>query len=215
MGVRTTFFPSLEFLDFAFSVFWIVFVINAVNFTDVCDGLVGGISTITFLVIGFWVPQFMIFCVLMSGVTAGFLFFNLHKASIFLGDAGSHLLGFLIAALGIFGGNKLHIIDAGVWMSLIAAVPLFELLFLTVVRMQKGKNITHGSPDHFSLRLQKAGFTRLQIVGMACLVTTITTTIACLFRTFDLGFKIGSVAFIIILFAFIWRYLLRWDLDKK
>ncbi|HRI19981.1 MAG TPA: MraY family glycosyltransferase [Panacibacter sp.] len=214
MGIRTSFFPSVV-LDFSFSVFWIVAVINAVNFTDVCDGLVGGISAVTFFIIGILVPQFMVFCFLISGATVGFLFFNLHKASIFLGDAGSHLLGFLIATLGILGGNKLHLIDAAVWMSFIAAVPIFELLFLTVVRYQKGMNVTHGSPDHFSLRLQKAGFTRLQIVGMACLVTAASVTIGCLFRSMELWQKISSVVFILVLFIFVWRYLLRWDLSKK
>ncbi len=214
MGIRTSLFPSV-ILDFAFSVFWIVSVINAVNFTDVCDGLVGGISAVTFFLIGILVPQFMVFCFLISGATVGFLFFNLHKASIFLGDAGSHLLGFLIATLGILGGNKLQLVDAAVWMSFIAAVPIFELLFLTVVRYQKGMNVTHGSPDHFSLRLQKAGFTRLQIVGMACFLSAITVSIGCLFRTMELWQKIASVVLVVSIFVFIWNYLLRWDLNKK
>ena len=212
-GLQTSLF-NLFFADFLFSVFWIVLVVNALNFTDVCDGLVGTICVITFLTTGILIPDLRLFCFLISGVTLGFLFFNLPKASIFLGDAGSHLLGFLLAALGIFRSKFLGMPDAAMWLLLLASVPLFELLFITTIRIYKGKPWWKGSPDHFSLRLQKAGLTRLQIDLLAGGISAFMVIIACSFSLFDLRIKFASVIFIIIFYAVAWKYLLKWEVQK-
>jgi UDP-GlcNAc:undecaprenyl-phosphate/decaprenyl-phosphate GlcNAc-1-phosphate transferase len=212
-GLQTSLF-NLVFADFLFSVFWIVLVVNALNFTDVCDGLVGTICAITFLTAGILIPDIRLFCFLIAGVTLGFLFFNLPKASIFLGDAGSHLLGFLLAALGIFKSKFLSMPDAAAWLLLLPSVPLFELLFITTVRIYKGKPWWKGSPDHFSLRLQKAGLTRLQIDLLAGGISALMVVIACLFPLFDLRVKFTSLIFIIIFYAVAWKYLLRWEVQK-
>ena len=148
LGLQTNMFP-LQFIDFIFSVFWILFIVNALNFTDVCDGLVASICAVTFLITGILSPESRLFCFLIAGATTGFLFFNLPKASIFLGDAGSHLLGFLLAAAGIMGSNDLPFSDAVIWMLLLSTVPVFELLFITAVRIKKGKPWYKGSPRSF------------------------------------------------------------------
>ncbi len=209
-GLRTTLF-HIPFVDFIFSVFWIGLVVNALNFTDVCDGLVGTICTVSFFIIGFFKPELRIFCFLIAGTTAGFLFFNLPKASIFLGDAGSHLLGFLVAAVGIYGSQNAPAIDAIAWLMLIASVPLFEFLFITLIRIKKGLPWWKGSPDHFSLRLQKGGFTRMQINIMAGAGSAVVVTIACFFAAFALWGKIAAVLLITLLYAIAWNFLLKWD----
>jgi UDP-GlcNAc:undecaprenyl-phosphate GlcNAc-1-phosphate transferase len=212
-GLQTSLF-NMFLADFLFSVFWIILVVNALNFTDVCDGLVGTICVITFLTAGILIPDLRLFCFLISGVTLGFLFFNLPKASIFLGDAGSHLLGFLLSFLGIFRSKFLLMPDAAAWLLLLSSVPLFELLFITTVRIYKGKPWWKGSPDHFSLRLQKAGLTRLQIDILAGGISALIVIIACSFPLFDLPIKFAAMTFIIIFYAIAWKYLLRWEVQK-
>jgi len=213
LGLQTSFF-NISFVDFIFSVFWILLIVNALNFTDVCDGLVGTICVISFFIIGFLTPELRIFCFLIAGATAGFLFFNLPKASIFLGDAGSHLLGFLIAAIGIFGSHDAAATDAGAWLILIASVPLFELIFITSVRIKKGLPWWKGSPDHFSLRLQKGGFTRMQINGIAGGVSALMVSVACFFSTFDNWIKVTALLIIFLMYAIAWKFLLKWEVNK-
>ncbi|MDG1462474.1 MAG: MraY family glycosyltransferase [Gammaproteobacteria bacterium] len=138
---------------------WIVVVINAVNLTDVCDGLVGGLALIGFITIAALAPDLALPALAGAGACAGFLVWNAPPARIFLGDAGSHLLGFLLSAFGI------QAISTDPWcnwpiMLLIAGVPLFELALLIIIRLKKGIPWWQGSPDHFSLRLQAAGLSR-------------------------------------------------------
>lgn len=153
-------------LDFTLSAFLILTWVNAVNLTDVCDGLVGGLAAIAFLGLfaigGFSNPV----SALAAVACCGFLVFNKPPASIYLGDAGSHLLGFLLAAISLenmdSGGWKV-----GVGTVMCSTVFFFELIFLVVVRAFKGLPWWRGSPDHFSLRLQAGPFTRWQTVLLA------------------------------------------------
>ena len=81
LGLRFTFF-NIPLLDFIFTVLWIVIIVNAVNLTDVCDGLVSGLCIIIFII-----PTFLILLSFVWGYYIqcynGFLFFNFPKASIF------------------------------------------------------------------------------------------------------------------------------------
>lgn len=166
---------GLASLDAALSWFWITTLVNAFNFTDVCDGLLGSISAVTFIALALLDPPSAPVALTASAACVGFLVFNRPPATIFLGDAGSHLLGFLAAAITlafVARGNASAGSSGGVAITsslllvasaiLVVAVPLFELSFLTIVRIRKGLPWWKGSPDHFSLRLQAAGFSRAQ-----------------------------------------------------
>lgn len=209
LGLRFIFFNT-PLLDFIFTVFWIVIIVNAANLTDVCDGLVSGLCVIVFIIPTFFNPELSSFGIIISGVTMGFLFFNLPKASIFLGDAGSHLLGFLLAALCILGFPHTHsIISKLSWMIFLPGVMLFELIFLTIVRVSKGLPWWKGSPDHFSLRLQSAGFNRIQTDIIAWGVCILLVVTAC-----SLPYAIISIQYVLLismlfLLFLIWRYLLK------
>ena len=174
LGTKATI-TGLAALDAALSWFWITTLVNAFNFTDVCDGLLGSISAVSFIALALLDPPSAPLALTASAACLGFLFFNRPPATIFLGDAGSHLLGFLAAAITLAfvarGGSSSGGVAASAATSpllliasaiLVVAVPLFELSFLTIVRMKKGLPWWKGSPDHFSLRLQAAGFTRTQ-----------------------------------------------------
>jgi UDP-GlcNAc:undecaprenyl-phosphate GlcNAc-1-phosphate transferase len=149
-------------VDTLVSMLWIVTVVNAMNFVDVCDGLAGGLALVMLLALAAFGGSTSLVLIAGAGAVAGFLVHNLPPARVFLGDAGSHLLGFWLAAASLLGA-KAH----GAWpwwpaMLLLLGVPLFETAFITVVRYRKGLPWWKGSPDHFALRLQAVGFSRWQ-----------------------------------------------------
>ena len=160
-------------VDGGLTIAWIVLVVNAVNVTDVCDGLVGGIAVVAFLGWTVIAPASAPLALLLAGATLGFLWFNRPPASVFLGDGGSHLLGFGLAVLPCFAAPRTAWWPLAPQAALMIGPFLFESVLLIVVRRRKGLNWWQGSPDHFSLRLQGAGLSRAQtdavaVAGMLC-----------------------------------------------
>jgi UDP-GlcNAc:undecaprenyl-phosphate GlcNAc-1-phosphate transferase len=152
------FFP--HWLDIALSFFWILTVINALNIIDIMDGLaasVGAISALTIFVISLYTNDFLISILAISLAAAllAFLKFNWAPASIYLGDAGSMILGLIIGSLAMMVQytryNKLAFISG----LFVLGIPLFDLTYVVVLRIIKGKIPFLGSPDHFALRLRK------------------------------------------------------------
>ena len=214
LGVRTHMFQQ-EILDFLFSWFWILFVVNAVNFTDVCDGLAGSICCVTFFTVGVFFHDVRIFCFLISASTFGFLFFNSPKASIFMGDAGSHMLGFLLAATGFMKSHELLFFDAAIWLVLLASLPAFELLFITMIRITKRVPWWKGSLDHFSLRLQAGHFSRWQIDIFSAVISAVVVGVACVLNFLDAWLKISLLVLITGGYAIFARILLRWEAKPR
>jgi UDP-GlcNAc:undecaprenyl-phosphate GlcNAc-1-phosphate transferase len=165
-------------VGWAVSVGWVILVVNAMNVTDVCDGLVAGLCVIGLAVAGVADPDVRLLAAVTAGATLGFLALNRPPASIFLGDAGSHVLGFLVAALGVTDFRTHPTPDAACLAGLIAAVPLFEVGLLVVARRRKQLPVWRGSPDHFSLRLQALGCTRFETDGAAWIAAALAGLIA-------------------------------------
>lgn len=97
---------ALGWFSYPFSVLWIVFIINAVNLLDGLDGLAGGISLITiagFLLLTVFNEQvyLMYLALAMAGAILGFLRYNYRPASIFMGDVGSLMLGYVLACFSV------------------------------------------------------------------------------------------------------------------
>ena len=151
-----------SFASVLISILWILTLVNAYNFIDVCDGLAAGVGAIGLAALAFGNAAGGIYPLAACGATLGFLSFNVPPASIFLGDAGSHMIGFLAAAFSISFVREGHLWPRGAEAMLISGVPLFELVFITSVRLCKHRPWWRGSADHFSLRLQAIGLTRLQ-----------------------------------------------------
>jgi UDP-GlcNAc:undecaprenyl-phosphate GlcNAc-1-phosphate transferase len=152
-------------IDAAVACLAAIILMNAANLADVCDGLVGGLGAIALGALA--VAADSLTLGLAAASLLAFLLFNLPPASIFLGDAGSHLVGLLLS----FGALAVIERDgalAGGLISLLAtAVFIFELVFLAAVRARKGLPFWRGSPDHFSLRLQAGPFSRRQTVAIS------------------------------------------------
>jgi len=155
----------------AITIIWIIVVTNAINFMDNMDGLAGGVAAIAaglFMIATIVNHQWFIAGVLalLAGALAGFLVFNFPPARIFMGDAGSLVVGFLLAVLTARTTfwdptNTEFALGSGwyaVFMPIVVlAIPLYDLTVVTLIRLKQGKSPLVGDQQHFSHRLVQRG----------------------------------------------------------
>lgn len=166
-GIQTTFMPN-DFLNIIVTVLWVVGITNAFNLLDNMDGLAAGvalIATAMFIVITAVQGQFfsaMILCI-FAGAVLGFLRHNFHPARIFMGDAGSLFIGFILASLSITSSyvvpesaSLLPVLIPVVVLSL----PIFDTLSVILIRLREGRPLFVGDRRHFFHRLVDLGMSR-------------------------------------------------------
>jgi UDP-GlcNAc:undecaprenyl-phosphate GlcNAc-1-phosphate transferase len=157
-GVQVQLGPA--WLNVAVTLLWVVGITNAMNLLDNMDGLSGGIAMIAaifFTLLAALSNQYLVgaLAATLAGASAGFLFYNWNPAYIFMGDAGSLFLGFLLAAVAIklrFPSNSITV----TWMIplLVLAVPIFDTSLVFISRLRRGQNpLTTPGKDHISHRL--------------------------------------------------------------
>ena len=161
-GVRVTFF-DMAAIDLILTVGWVVAITNSLNLLDNMDGLTSGtaaIASFTFFGIAAWRGDYAVagLSLGVAGASLGFLRHNFPPARIFLGDAGSLFLGFMLAALAL----KLDLIgQSGAVRAavpiLILGVPIFDMILVILARTQAGRPIHQGGTDHSSHRLTHMG----------------------------------------------------------
>jgi UDP-GlcNAc:undecaprenyl-phosphate GlcNAc-1-phosphate transferase len=162
---------DLPLLSWGLSAVWLIGVANALNFLDTEDGLAAGVaaSCCPALFAVAWLngrPQAALFTAALFGGTLGFLRYNapLPAARIYLGDAGSLMLGLALASLAMIGSytskNDLAVIILG--------VPCFELGLTMAARWRRGVPVYYGSPDHVAKRLEKAGLSKRRTLMLHC-----------------------------------------------
>jgi UDP-GlcNAc:undecaprenyl-phosphate GlcNAc-1-phosphate transferase len=171
------------------TVLWIGAITNAFNFLDNMDGLSAGVAavcTAAFLVAALSIQQWFVAAslALLLGSLLGFLCFNFAPASIFMGDSGSLLIGLLLGSLTVRTtylqpGEKL---GAG-WYSIFApvivlAVPLYDLVVVSAIRICRGKSPFVGDTNHFSHRLVARGMSRRTAVLCLYLISAATAIAA-------------------------------------
>lgn len=165
-----------ETIDVIISFLWIVGIINAINLIDGLDGLAAGVSFISaigFLVVGIMVNDRFIIMMssLLAGAVLGFLFYNFYPAKIFMGDAGSTLLGFSLAIISLHV-PKYSVNKASLYVPiLILAVPIFETGVSILRRSLKKRNIFEADRGHTHYKLMDMGFSQKGTVGIIYLVS--------------------------------------------
>jgi UDP-GlcNAc:undecaprenyl-phosphate GlcNAc-1-phosphate transferase len=147
----------------------IVAVMNVVNFTDGADGLAAGVCTIaagTFAIIALSLNRDAagVLAALTAGAAVGFLWHNFHPASIFMGDAGSNLLGLLLACVAIQGVLKTAAVVALFFPLLILAVPALDATFVVAKRIKYGRPVYSADRWHFHHRFTNIGFSQRRTV---------------------------------------------------
>lgn len=152
-------------LNGVITIAWVIGITNAVNFLDNMDGLSGGVAAIAslfFLLLAILNRQILVgsLAAAMLGASLGFLLYNFNPASIFMGDAGSLFIGFVLAAVGIklrFPENN----DAVTWMVpvLVLGLPIFDTTLVVISRLRRRVPFYVGGKDHSSHRLVRLGLT--------------------------------------------------------
>jgi UDP-GlcNAc:undecaprenyl-phosphate GlcNAc-1-phosphate transferase len=167
----TLFIPDVAF-SYAVTVLWVLTVVNAFNFMDNMNGLCAGLGVIgawQFAVIAAADGQYLVALIafLTCGALAGFLPYNFPNARAFLGDAGSHLVGYLLAVLAIlphFYTKQNPRPLAVLTPLLVLAVPLADLAWVVIQRTLAGKPFYIGDTNHLSHRLVRTGLSRPRAV---------------------------------------------------
>jgi len=187
-GVRITLFVHSALFSYAITVLWILTVTNALNFMDNMNGLCAGLGVIGagwFAVIAAAAGQYLVALIALVGAGAllGFLPHNFPRASAFLGDAGSHLVGYLLAVLSIlphFYSRKNPEAFAVFKPLLILAVPLVDLVWVVMLRWRMGRPFYVGDNNHLSHRLIRRGWSRPRAVLFIWLLAAVTGALALL-----------------------------------
>ena len=181
--VRAGFFDVVA-LDLALTVVWVVVVTNALNLLDNMDGLASGVTAIAslaYFAIAAANGDYLVggLAAALAGASVGFLRYNFPPARIFLGDAGSLLLGFLLASLGLLLDLQVEsdLLRIGAQV-LILGVPVFDTAFVIVSRLRGRRPVTVGGTDHSSHRLLGAGLSRRQVALVVYAVQAVCSTIA-------------------------------------
>jgi len=184
----TLFVPSVTF-SYVITILWLLTIMNAFNFMDNMNGLCAGLGAIgawKFAVFANAEGEYLvaIIALLTSGALLGFLPYNFPNARAFLGDAGSHLVGYLLGVLAILphfytakNPNPLAVLTP----LFVLAVPLADLACVVITRTLNRKPFWIGDTNHFSHRLVRAGFSRTQAVLILWLAATLVGLVACSF----------------------------------
>ena len=182
-----------------------VALMNACNFLDNMDGILGGIALVCGL--GFLLaargaaPAAAVLAAATAGAAAGFLAYNVHPARIFLGDAGSHAIGFLLAAILLLTLPDAMPLRTGYALLLIIGYPLFDLAFVTVMRLRAGRPVWSPGKDHTTHRLnrlvQSPRWTAILVYGLAA--TTAAAGVLVLRRPDPLALVVAAASLVLLL----------------
>ena len=197
-------FPNYSILSIPVTLLWVILVTNSFNLLDNIDGLAGGIAGIaafmlfisSFGVINHAATGVMnqaatggtglagtgVYGLILAGAVFGFLPYNFNPAKIFMGDSGSMFLGYSLAIISIVETNR-HIASLATIMFipvLILSVPIFDTIFVTILRLTRGKKIFEGGKDHTSHRLVALGLSQRKTVLLFYFISIVFGVIAVL-----------------------------------
>ena len=205
-GVRIEFVNNY-YISVALTYLWIIGITNAFNLSDNMNGLsagIAGISAVFFGVIAYMDGQPIISAVsfALAGSTFGFLKHNFPKASLFMGDAGSLVLGYALAVIAIMGKWTTYIWTTSLMVPiLVLGYPIFDTALVSVIRILERRSIFQGGKDHSSHRIALLGFKRyktvLVIYGI-CVILGL-TAVAVTKTHWRIGIALGAAVLVLML----------------
>ncbi len=191
-GVYVHHFPFIgiesipDYIGKPLTVVAIVGMINALNLSDGLDGLAGGEALISLVAIAYLAFYFNSALILTIAAVAiggifGFLRFNSHPARIFMGDAGSQTLGFLLAVLAVYLTQQVNpLVSPGVAL-LLLGLPVIDSLVVFYIRAKRGDSLVVATKDHLHHRLLALGFYHYESVMVIYSIHIILVVSAILF----------------------------------
>ncbi|MDD5154966.1 MAG: MraY family glycosyltransferase [Candidatus Omnitrophica bacterium] len=187
-GVKTQIVYIGDIPNILITLFWVLGITNAFNHLDVMDGLAGGTAAIislafVFLSILSQDIKIIILALSLVGAILSFLIYNLPPAKIYMGNSGSHLLGFVLASVALIISyapmeKKIALLSP----ILILGLPIFDTAFLILMRIKKDKSIFKKSNDHMALRFLKKGYSKYRTLsvmlgyGLLCSISGVALT---------------------------------------
>jgi UDP-GlcNAc:undecaprenyl-phosphate GlcNAc-1-phosphate transferase len=195
------------------TVIWLVGLMNVVNFSDGVDGLAAGlcaIDGIAFSVIAFdlGVGPAGILAALTAGASLGFLFYNFHPASVFMGDSGANLLGYLLGCAAVIGSLKTNAVVALVVPLFVLAVPFLDTGFVVAKRLKYRRKPWSADANHFHHRMARIGFSERKTVAYLYVWSLLLAAVAVALRFipyhhdnpsyFRLGWSLVMIAIVLI-----------------
>lgn len=205
-------FTNNFYIDFIVTIIGIIFMINAMNILDILDGLSSGITIIILLSLililsNFNETTYLLFSTIYIVALLSFLVFNFNPASIFMGDSGSTVLGLVIAIVFINTYNQSDEISHKLSSLIALSVPIFEVIYVSILRLKKGMSPMKGSKDHFALRKRIMGHSVKESVLLSYGVTFLTLITS--YIVYDLSLtKAVIVTFGVIMSFSIFGYIL-------
>ena len=193
-----------SWLAILLSLVFIVWMINLYNFMDGMDGFAGGMAVIgfsSFAILG-WLAgntSFTQISLLLAGAAAGFLWFNFPPARIFLGDTGSSVLGFLVAALSLWG-NRDGLFP--LWAAVLIFSPFIVDATITLLRrMLKGEKIWLPHKTHYYQRLVQLGWGHRKTVLLEYALMLACSFSALLTQRLSAGWQAGLLVTWILIYS--------------
>lgn len=165
-----------SFIGLPLTILWVLLITNAFNLIDGLDGLAAGsalFSTVVIFGLTLFAPNPLVtvLAIALVGVILGFLRYNFHPASIFLGDSGSLFIGFLISALAIASSQKAPTIVAIAIPLVSLGFPILDVVLAVGRRFLRGKPLFLGDRDHIHHKLLKLGLSQREAVLLLYAVT--------------------------------------------
>ena len=213
-------------LNLFLSIIWIVGITNAFNLLDNMDGLASGIALIAGGFLFLWLyldpvsshisAPALIALSAYLGAISGFLVYNFHPASIFMGDAGSLFIGFGLACLTITQapsqvGEKgfVHLLSVIAIPVLILFIPILDTGFVSLMRKLFRRPISQGGRDHSSHRLVAIGLSERKAVLILYAFSGASGLMALAINRLDIGTSLVLIAIYLLFVLFFWIYLAR------
>ncbi len=167
-------------------VFWVVSIVNILNWSDGMHGIFGGISFISSLTIGVlslrenvFQPPIALMSFILAGALLGFLVIHLTKRKIIIGTSGSNFIGYLIAVLAVFAGAKIGT------ALLVLIVPIVDAIFVLYNRFKNGVSIFRADTSHLHHRLLSIGWSENKILVVYYILTLFGSLLALLTKSVD------------------------------
>ncbi len=191
------------YINFFITLFWMLFVINAINLIDGVDGLAAGLSFLLFTSVASISIQnhyidLLTFSLIFASSLIIFLRFNISPAKVFLGDSGSLYLGFVISAVSLFVYSKTLISYSFLVPVMFLLIPLLDVVRVAFKRVKTGKNIFQADKEHIHHKLLEYGFSDRQVLlllySLTCFISIITL------KNYGNSLKIVFLTILIILF---------------
>jgi len=206
---KISFVPS--WVNLGITILWVVFIVNAFNLLDIVDGLASGLVIIistTLLVIAVAKRDLFSGTILIALIAShiGFLRYNYPPARIYMGDTGSLFSGFLLSATTISISYAPAERPVALITPLIAiSLPVYDTLFLIIMRLKKGVPIFNKSRDHFTLRLIAMGYSirkSIWVMYLFCILLGISALLVAFGTSF---LSIITIGIVMLMFVFIGR----------